>query len=71
MKEKAVFKGLEINDLSTDEWARKGITFGWLEPDRYKNQYSILDGYLWIFIKAKSVLFRKANLSKHYYIKNQ
>jgi len=25
-----VFKGLEINDLSTDEWSRKGITFGWL-----------------------------------------
>jgi Fe-S cluster assembly ATP-binding protein len=36
IKGKIVFKGSEINDLSTDERARKGITFGWQEPARYE-----------------------------------
>ena len=33
---KIIFKGLEINGLSTDARARKGITFGWQEPARYE-----------------------------------
>lgn len=36
IKGKIVFNGLEINDLTTDERARKGITFGWQEPARYE-----------------------------------
>lgn len=36
VKGKIVFKGSEINDLSTDERARKGISFGWQEPARYE-----------------------------------
>jgi len=31
----------------------------------------LLDDYLWILFKAKSVLLHKANLSKYYYINNQ
>jgi Fe-S cluster assembly ATP-binding protein len=30
------FNGEKINDLSIDERARKGITFGWQEPARYE-----------------------------------
>jgi Fe-S cluster assembly ATP-binding protein len=35
-KGKIIFKGEEINALSIDERARKGITFGWQEPARYE-----------------------------------
>ena len=30
------FNGERINDLSIDQRARKGITFGWQEPARYE-----------------------------------
>ena len=35
-KGKITFKDEVINDLSIDERARKGITFGWQEPARYE-----------------------------------